>query len=343
MKLLTFAHYHEALPTIENLGLQSSSRRGKTPLFCNDDFQLVVTGEGIEKAMLATSWILTLEPEITEVINLGVAGSLTPSLEVGTTLGIRTVYGENKFHSFSSPHTDSKIDLVSSLKRAQHPEQISLLLPYATLVDREAWGVAYSCSYFQRPFRCGKIISDIVGVNTDCKAIQLKALEYGEKLYQYLTNILKEDPKRPSSSGISLPQGFYFTHSQKAQFIKLLRALSISLDTPEDLLLGNIPEVDSILQMDIRPKNKTELLIKCLEHLLNPQQRNLMIQVQDLLAPLHKAKWSVQSPLQNPQGNLKISTEVKDEKDLAVKINSLQQLSLKKLLQLSHGMNSDEV
>ena len=88
--------------------------------------------------------------KITEIINFGVAGILEKSslFSIGDIIEVRTSYlslgKKMEFKSFSSSLKPSHFDLydiVTSSKRALKKVDCENLLPFAPLVDREAWAI----------------------------------------------------------------------------------------------------------------------------------------------------------------------------------------------------------
>jgi nucleoside phosphorylase len=187
--LLTFAHYGEAGAFIREKGFQ--------PLdFCDNGLYessntlLLLTGEGISSTMERLSAVCReFKHHISEVINLGIAGSLSKELNIGEIYSIRSVIREphsgKRFETYLSAETRATADCITAGKRVLDDDYARRLAGFAQLADRELWAVAAVCAQFQLPFRSYKLISDMAGKNTHPGEIKRRAREYSIELYQF--------------------------------------------------------------------------------------------------------------------------------------------------------------
>jgi nucleoside phosphorylase len=94
MLLVTIAHRGEAQEFIKRTFTQPVDFHFQGVYRSGDDF-LLLTGEGIETAILRVSSILTyFGKKIDRVLNMGIAGALASALQINQIYGIRHVYRE---------------------------------------------------------------------------------------------------------------------------------------------------------------------------------------------------------------------------------------------------------
>lgn len=280
MRLLIFAHRGEAKAF---LGADTYSAEKSAPiadLYQSESNFLLITGEGIEPAMLKTAMTLTYLHSIdslpNEIINLGICGSIDPRDKelVGKVLEIRTIYAnrdKTEFKSFTC-HSDSKQDLITTSKRILEAEQTEKLLPIAKLVDREAWGVFYAIQQtFKVQFKCIKMVSDNVHhENEFCQRIKETAEQYSIALYQYFSENFQTSYEETTGLDKDHPlpkelSSFYFTYAQKNLFLSLCEKLNIK---PHEVLQHY--NLTDVIESKTTPKEKTKVLIQKMQESLSP-------------------------------------------------------------------------
>lgn len=200
MRLLVFAHKLEAKPFIDHLQLSKEGsfrnlyvqrKKQKTPVL------LTYTGEGIWSALSHLSHLLgycqinsTTVSLPTEIHNLGVCGSLSEHLHLAEIVRI----SQCKIESTPFAHPSGRIFevsspenryCISSLERVLEPHYADSLRSQADVVDREAWGLAYSANRWKIPFYCTKIISDKAGQNSHCNDVKQKSAQLMTSLFDY--------------------------------------------------------------------------------------------------------------------------------------------------------------
>jgi hypothetical protein len=287
MNLLTFAHRGEAQAFIHNLQATPAPELNSISafqLYRYSDGLILITGEGHSKAMFASSFVLGRYSEIERVFNYGVAGLLTDKpvgrkkwgqLQLGEIYPIGQVYGHNghqsTFHSFSSE--EDGISVVTAETRVHDREYAQKLLPIASVVDRELWGIAYACHQAKKPFRSQKLLSDIVDGSHVCASVRDKAVDYSEKLFQQFQTQTTPSKKLNSTQreGIAEPpraiqEQFHFSLTQQRLFEQLSIKLRHKLGEQWDRQIA----WQEILEIKKRPKEKTRLLIQKMEQKLDP-------------------------------------------------------------------------
>lgn len=234
--LFTFAHRGEARATLKYFEM---SRVADFPLelYSNAEksFYLLITGEGSLEALAHTSSALAfLNGLICQVINLGIAGSLSSKITKDQILPIRTSYGQmsaREMHFKSYTLGASSFDAVTASERVLTPEQAHYLSSFAPIVDRELWAVARACSLFDRPLKAYKYISDEVWAQNEgqfCQQIKEKSVIYSEALLDYYLNtkeqLLTSKQDSDDFDFYYLP-GLHFSVSMKKKMDSLLKSL----------------------------------------------------------------------------------------------------------------------
>jgi hypothetical protein len=336
MYLITMAHAGEALAIIERFQLSQVEKN----LFKNDDLVLLLTGEGPFEASVKTA--LTLPKyRFSEVINLGIAGSLTEELEIGTLLPIRTFYlvqdFKPAFKTFKS--LDQGVDCLTSFERILDPEKAIKLKGVAQLVDREGWGVAMAAREALVPFRAYKMISDTAGTSGACELIKEEAHQFSLKLAHELSNILgisSSNKKKSSMDLVSELKGFHFTHTTYHKFHQLLNKLSLKFEKKPDEILDSL-KVSDFLALDIFPKERTKLLLQRMEEKIDPTRKLIDEKIKNLTHLFQKEgiKLIMDPHLENPK--VTVSFEASTDEELHKKARGLLNLSLKNFSDLMNG------
>jgi hypothetical protein len=330
MYLITMAHLGEAQGTIDKFNLIKL----RPDLYKNETMVLLITGEGPFEA--ATKTALTLpQYAFKEVINLGIAGTLTDDFKIGDFFPVRSVYLINdlkpQFKSF--PSLPEGKDCLTSFERLLDPKRAQVLKGIGSLVDREAWGVAMAAKTAGVPFRAYKIISDMAGTTNACELVKEKAQAFGESLAENLSTLLITEAK--TSEEIDLP-GFYFTFTTNHQFRSLMSKLEIKFQLNQKEILLKI-NIDEIKEMDLRPKEKAKVLIEKLEHLLDPTKKILSDIQKEVTQDFLKEGLKVQLDPHWENPALIISFEAKNDSDIENKINSLRKVSLHRFSKVMRG------
>jgi nucleoside phosphorylase len=344
MKLLTFAHRGEAQAFISSYQFKPVDFIFDGLLKSNDTF-LLITGEGPQSASEKTICVLTkFETEISEVYNIGVAGSLTPKLLLNDLVWIRTAYAHNaeklEFKSFSTQNSNAHHDCITAFSRILSTDEKKNLSLFANIVDRELWAVASAARLFKKPFNSLKIISDEAQTETldICKFVKEEAPLFSEKLLlefqnkvQHLNKILK--PKEDSEF-LSNPL-FYFTTSQERKLNSLLDGLKLKGVSLQSLQKAE--EVLRIKEMDKLPKERSRLLIQYLGELLNPVSIKIKASIEETLSPLNEAKINSSFDPDFEENWLNLSVRIQSSRDLEQVKNALKIFSYEDFKKIFEG------
>lgn len=278
MDLLLFAHRGEAQEFIKYYGLKPDPKDHF--LYQGKERLLFISGEGIYEVFAKLGQLLGRHP-IKKVINLGIAGSLSPKVKVGEFHSIRTVYayGEQAlFQSFTLQDNSAELDLITSTQRVLDDEVASQLSCFAPIVDRELWAAAKTCAQAKVELFSYKLISDMAGAETACFDLKQRALEFSSELLKgYLgldhSSDLSSDQEmnqmNAQKEALETPIPMSFT--QKARYLKAMNALNISQEFNHkdfnDTFFSD-PEIQRLPQ-----KQKANLYIDRLECELNPLKK----------------------------------------------------------------------
>ena len=186
VKILIFAHRGEAQAFFNQWDLNPVSFYF-SGLFKNKDFFVLITGEGPKEASEKTVAVLSsFRDEIGSVVNIGIAGSLSPKLKVGDMAWVRSSYAQNaercEFKSYTTKHHTS-IDCITSYSRITTVEEKKTLSHFADLVDRELWSIASAAHLFKLDFLSLKLVSDDSDSSDFCQLVSDEAPALSKKLF----------------------------------------------------------------------------------------------------------------------------------------------------------------
>lgn len=329
MKLITLAHYGEAQSIIDRFSLSKKS----SELYQNDELTLLLTGEGPFEACASVSSLLG-QKNFSEVINLGIAGALDQKLLVGEIFEIRSIYlaveGKLQYKTFKGA---GQKDLITSFERILGEDKAHPLRGFGDIVDREAWGVAFSCKEHGVPFRSFKLISDVAGTIGACEAVKESAQELSLKLLAKLEEVLGEVNETREES-FHLGNEFYFTFSLKHRLHHLVGMITLrdeitALDVFKKIDLGALKE------LNITPKARAKLLMEKLELELDPFKGKLQEALSEWKGnyqglDIHTdPQWESQS--------VKFSFTVQNKNELEAKLELLAKVDLEPFYQILQG------
>lgn len=319
MQLITMAHSGEALSVIEKWKLKKTS----PDVFIGESHVLLLTGEGPFEAAVKTAALIPLYP-FKEVINAGIAGSLKPELEIGDVITIRTIYIvkdlKPQFKTFQAG--DQGEDCLTSFERLLDTEKTTILRGLGGVVDREAWGVAMAAKNAGLPFRCLKVISDQAGTLGACEVIKEKASYFSD----LLANALTASAEAPASETKVKLEGFHFTFTMEHQLKNLLRKVSLREEISEEEVLKELHL--SEINPDSPPKERARLLIQHLEERIDPLKKELNTMMAKLQLEFRKQGIDVHFDPTWERPTLKLSFDVKDNRDLEDLSEKLKQLDI---------------
>ena len=356
-KLLIFAHRGEAQAFFNEWELLPVNFYF-TGLFQNKDHYVLITGEGPKEASEKTVAVLSsFKPDITEVINIGIAGSLTPKLKVGDHVWVRSSYAQNaercEFKSFTTKNHNN-IDCITAYSRVTTPEEKKILSSFADIVDRELWSIASAAHLFKIELSALKLISDESDSDDICQLVKDEAPTLSKKLFFEYQNYLKQQTEATSVTLIA-PQSnsildyilthpkLYFTTSQTRKLTTLIRGLALKkvLDDGEiKTLTQNLIEStnDSVSSKEI-----SKILLNLLGEKLNPLNTQIKNKITEALAPLTDAGAQANFDPELEQDYIQLNYQIRSTKDQKKLILALEQFNYQKIKDIFSGNLGDDV
>jgi hypothetical protein len=341
MQLLTFAHRGEARSFFDRLDL--TPVHGNT-LYRFKEGLLLITGEGLFESMNAVTKTITEFPSINEIINLGVAGALDSELTQNEIVQVRTAYleleGKPQFHSFSTENIDTPfktVDCLTSTRRILDQSTANELLPYAAIVDRELWAIARAVKEEKTPLISLKVISDLPSEEKAeiCQVVKDEADHYSNLLFDAWKSIIDRDEvSNDEDEELPFAEQFHFTTSMRTSLTKKLSQLHIKYpgEPLEDLI-----NFESIIEKEIRPKDKANELIHEINGLLNPYRVALEKRLSRLTPGLKSAGLSPSFDPNLEKVQLHIKGTMTSKKDIDKAISQLEKFDFDQLKTILEG------
>lgn len=325
MYLHHFAHKLEAKSFLEH----SPANRLETPvaeLYQNDLGYILISGEGLLKTLKAISWVLPHYSNINQVINFGVAGSLSPKYKVDHIYSIKNSFGQiyNNIQ-FQSVELEGDVDCLSTSERILTNEEADKLRPFADIIDRELYALGQITTIYKIPLKSYKIISDYAGDQTNCATIYDLGEKYSKELYHYyLKNISKEDLILKEE--IELPKEFHLTDYLKKEYQKL-----ITKNAPSPEL------INSIKNKKIDGKKRTQLLISELKKNNDPITAKAKCLLKDLVTPVEKLGANIYFDPILEKEEITLSMKINSQKNIEDLSHALKDISYDKILKIING------
>jgi len=332
-KLLIFAHRGEARAFLSKFHFESMSFL--EGLYSCDDHFLLITGEGPWNAGPKLALVLgKLGDEISKVINLGLAGALRATMELGQVYNIRTVYLEQNEKPEFSSHTlqEKGVDLITCHSRVLEPSLANQLDNFAPLVDRELWSLATVSLKSGHQIEAYKLVSDKVGETEICQRVKERADEFSRELLNFYLNLEQIVETKTVEKDWD---GFYFTTSLKNQREKLLHSLVIKHGTLEKVL--EKLELPSILNEEVTPKKKASILIEKMKSLLNPVQRKLQDSLQEISLELTGAGAQVKFSSDYERPAFHLSAYIEKQEDLVSLVKAMEEFDYPSFIDIIEG------
>mgnify|MGYP006085589843 CR=1 FL=1 len=339
MNLLVFAHRGEAKSFLSAGNFKPVTEYAERQdlligELCNSPTYLLICGEGIHSAMSTLSLSLgLLNGVVRNVINYGVCGALRKGPEIGNLYEVKTCYGQEEFKSFT--HSDAGLDLVTAKQRVLEPVLRDRLDNFAPLVDREAWGLSFSCQQSKVPLRIFKVVSDYAGDQEICEMVKENTPLWSD---QMLTHYLSQGLSVKESNESSLPFDntlFHITTSQQRILSNLVRSLELKGHD-----ISNI-DTANIIKQKIRAKEKTKLLIERLNEIQNPLDHKLQQDLSELATPFRHQGINIRFDNDLEDQELHLSFSVKNQKHMIEITKSLSNFDYQKLHNILDGKTID--
>jgi nucleoside phosphorylase len=336
VNLLVFAHRAEAksfistgnfkpVPEVQDLLLGE---------LIDSPCYLLICGEGIHSAISTLSQTLgLLQKHDLTVINYGVCGALREGPEIGNIYEIKTCYAQDEFKSFT--HSNEALDLITAKQRVLESNLRNNLDNFAPLVDREAWGLSFSCKQGKVPLRIFKIVSDHAGEQEICTVVKENAPLWSDQMLSHYLK-LEATSKELTKKELPFDQGiFHITISQERILTTLIRSLKLKHHDVESI------DLSDIIKLKVRPKEKTKLLIERLHAIQNPLDHKLQSDLNELAAPYKHHGVSIRFDNDLEDEHLHLTFTVKDQKHMSEITNALNKFDYQKLKNILDGKTID--
>jgi hypothetical protein len=349
MKLLVFAHRGEAQAFFSEWNLLPVDFFF-TGLFRNKDHFVLITGEGPQSSGERTCAVLSaFHSEIESVTNLGIAGSLTPKLTVGSHVWVRSIYAQHaekcEFKSFTTKKHDN-FDCISAFSRITLLEDRQKLASFADIVDRELWAIASTCHMLRVDLSALKLISDDLQSENMCQLIKEEAPKLSKKLFDLYNESLKQKKLEvPTSSKthnmtdmvLAHPK-FYFTTSQTRKLTQTLRGLSLKkLLSSEEELMALVNGILENYGADKTSKELSKILLNSLGEKLNPLNTEIREKIAVALRPFTESGIQASFDPELEQDFVQINYQMKNARDQKRLMLSLEQFNFQKIKDIFSG------
>jgi hypothetical protein len=354
MKLLVFAHRGEAqafLNTYDFVPVEFYF----TGLFKSNNYFLLITGEGTKDSSEKTIAVLSsFRVQITEVINIGIAGSLAPHIKIGTLIWVRSSYAQvstrPEFKSYTfNYHT--KTDCITTNSRVTSSEERIKLSSFADIVDRELWSIASAGHLFKVDTLALKLISDNSDNLEICQLVKSEAPLLSLKLlgeFQNYEALMQNKMPKNLEVESSLIQDFflnhpklYFTTSQTRKLISVIRGFTLKkIITNEELIkLSN-----QIIENNVNDKTSKEIskiLLQLFSEMLNPINAQIKEKINTTVKPLIDSGAVVSYDLDLEQEYIQINYQMRSSKDQKKLMLALEHFSYQKIKDIFSGKTED--
>ncbi|WP_127717014.1 hypothetical protein [Halobacteriovorax sp. HLS] len=341
MRLLVFAHRAEAATFLKQ-GNFKSVESSTQSLYQNEEDYLLICGEGILNSLETVSTVLgELSNAPVEIINYGIAGSLSPKVDINSIVEVRTFYAQmEQIVEFKSFSTDSKelLDCITSSQRVLNKDYAQKLSCFASLVDREGWAIARAASNSNIKLRAFKLISDMALEHTEdspiCEIIKENAEIYSDKMWRHFCS-LEFTLENEAPLLIDRNKSFYFTVSQYRNYKGILSSLLTKYESEEAIL--ETCQISSIAEVKATEKQRAQLLIDKMRELQTPFNHKLTKQLDTILAPLKKAQLQVKLSKDFESDSFSISASIHNEMDLLQISQALKKFDYKNYQSILRG------
>ncbi|MEX0799152.1 MAG: hypothetical protein WEB87_02475 [Bacteriovoracaceae bacterium] len=334
MELLIFAHRGEAQEFIKHFSFKAQDSRNR--LYMADDLLLLITGEGIYEVFSQLGFVLGKYP-VKKVINMGIAGSLDPKLDLDQIVSIRTVYcetGELQFQSFTLGDERACLDAITASQRVLGSETAQKLAAFAPIVDRELWAAAKTCFQFKIPLLSFKLLSDYAGASTNCFDLKQKALKFSAALLERYLGLNETNEKNEEEEeDIKIPMQMSFT--QRAKYKKNMQALRRSPSFCENSFLKGAKEV--LTNEGLSPKQLANALLEQMELELNPIKQKTKLSFEKLSRPAKDAGANILFDKNFEKRKFVLQMEVNHQKNLDNLRQCLESLSFEQFEKVWNG------
>ncbi|MCR9205891.1 MAG: hypothetical protein NXH75_15010, partial [Halobacteriovoraceae bacterium] len=317
---------------------------------------LILTGEGPEKALATVAFSLGhLKAKFPNksfgVINLGVSGLLRKNegLQVGEAHLVRTLYafeeekGNPVFKSFSGNLLTQEnapiVDCITFKDRVLTSGPAEKLSYFAHIVDREAHSIGLICEETQTPFSVIKVISD-EAQGEICNHVKEEAPLWSDLLLKKFIELLPSAKLPYEVEPIEI-EGLHITVSQQRLLQNLIKACELKGITKESAFQK--AGLKDLQTLEVRPKEKTKLLLEGLTEVINPLETELKERLKEIISPLEENGFKVRFEQGFEEDTVHLSATLQHHKNINSLIQGLESFDFLKLKGLFRGKEDKDV
>lgn len=341
MRLIVFAHRAEAATFLKQGEFKSLESKTGT-LYCNSKDYLLICGEGIYSALESVSTAIgEIGSNINEVINYGIAGSLSPKAELSKIYEIRTFYAHDKteveFKSYSSSATN-ELDCITSSTRVLDSEFATHLSCFSHIVDREAWAIARAATNSNLSIKAFKLISDNALTNSSetpiCEFIKESAEIYSDQMWKHFQS-LENKTEEVLDLEISKVRELYLTVSQFRNYKNLLSSLLSKYPDESEVLKAC--DLKEIIELKLTEKQRSQKLLEKMREIQSPFNHKLSKELEEILKPLKKVQIAVKLSKDYENDTFNIQASIRNEVELQLISNALKRFDYTKYKEVLRG------
>lgn len=273
MILITTALFHEAKPVIEYFNLKKDPSSTRFDLYSNEEISLVISGVGVLKSVVATTWIIAHTPQIKAKIafNIGICGSFSDKYEIGTlVIANKIICPELKktyYPDMLARHNLVEATVNTFLKPVDKSAQE---IAYEGFADMEAAGFMEASLNFLPPHNiyCLKVVSDYLAPESVNQTLVGKLIEQNLPNFEYMFEIAGKLNK--SDADVLSPQDYEMLDciSNKLKFTVSLKHQLVKIAKQYKNRKGNLDIMADFCNTPAKSKNEGKIVFEKLKELL---------------------------------------------------------------------------
>lgn len=322
MNLLVFAHRGEAQTFIKELNAKSI----ETNLYQSSDELIYICGEGIYDVLTNLALIIN-DYKPLNILNYGIAGSLSTTLNINEIYSISSVYLEdNNELEFKSFPLKGDIECISAHNRVLDNEYAQRLRPIAKIIDRELWAIAKVAAFFKINCSSYKIISDFAGENTDCFDLKDKAKFFSEKLFNHYQANENKIKNTNIVEKIEIP--FEMSQYQKNVISKLIKEID---EKDLEIIIKTFREKNKLTKKD------TNDFINEIKKQIYPVKYQIINQIEQEIQNLKVSGMKVYFDENLEKEKLNLNIEINSQKNVTDCIKAFENFNYDEFLKIFKG------
>lgn len=247
MILFIVALWFEATLIIENYGLEKDKEDNLFEIYKNKKYLLIISGVGMTKSIMATTYLLSKYRDIKLIINFGVCGSNFDKLKIGDVIVPNKITNINTnlsiYPEILFKHNFIEVELLTCSKIMKKSDEN--LIKSISIIDMEAYGFCEAASFFVNIHKIHiiKIVSDFLNIEgiTPKKVIDIINLNI-QNVFEYLEKVERNLSIQNIFNEIELDkiknysESCKFSQTMNYEFLNILKYLKV---TQNEFVLEN--------------------------------------------------------------------------------------------------------